>query len=747
MRRWFPFGLLIASFVVRLGAAAVQPLNLDEGSYLLEATFLKSGFVPFREFAAREPVFTIALAGATYLFGPGYLAGRLLSVLAGAAATWFVYSLGSSMYDHSVGLLAMAVHALTPFFVYGGSILKLEPVASTFAAGAVVLGFRASGSNIWPALLAGLAIGLAVHVRRSSIVLLPLIAYVVWLRSGRLRSTVVTLASGVITVLVPFLLIVVFTNLRWAWIAYGAGQGVLRDIQPTESLLAVLRTAIILLTPHILLALVITLSWLRRRDEGIFVAILLLAVFDLAILLGASLTAQGYGFGVIWTPAWQRAIAVAAVGLCASLIVSNVYSLPRHTAGQTCVSDSILRTWLILLAVFYGAYAAYVHVFVDYLIDFSAVLSLAAARALAFLTANSTRRDACQQTRLTRTFVWGLFFAVPSIYLLPTVNPYNPPVAHGYPEYNLSERTYPPHLVRTTAATIRQQCPRNRELLTADPIFAAVAEYRVFRNLTYPMHYFQNRLAPFDYDPFDLFPDKNRLMFEAAQRQIPCVIAGDRTRTLLVWAPPLQRMLALLYEKTMTLGHPQSIASVDMYKRRSVLIDSRRPAASAIPLSFTPLRGNWNIVPPWYLLEEGHAERALSLSTERILEGVRVSADVVVNGEGGFVIAYMNEQSYFGVRIIDSPHTTGLNVFRATPSGETSLLDFTSRTVIGKPVHLTVYAFPSRLEVQVGGEFSRSLEVALPRDGRIGLLANYGARFTNVVLRRDLRGLLEPPSP
>lgn len=743
---YLPYILLFVSFGLRLAAAIIQPLNLDEGSQLLESQLLRGGLIPFRDFIAREPVFTVLVAAMNAALGPGYVAGRLVAVAATTATTWIVYRLGTRLYDRRVGLLAMGVHAITPYFVYAGSILKLEPVATAFSAAAFLFATGASSASPWPSTLAGLIIGLAIHVRRIAIVLVPVVAYAAYLRSGAMRSAATALVGGLLTALLPIAAIALTTDLRWVWTVYGFGQGVYRDVQPLESVIAVLRTVIMFLTPHILLAAMLFILAFRRRLTPAFLSgLATLALVDIAILFGAGLMSTGFGFGVIWTPAWQRTVAVVSLGLCAGYVLGRLPLPASQLSTREDSADHILRLWMVALGVFY---AAYVHIFVDYFMDFSAVLSLTAAAIWVRLGIRRDERDqVLERPPLLFAATWGLALLLPATYFLPSFNlysPYSRPAAQGYPQYNLYERTYSRDLVRSVAAAIRATCPEESGVFTADPVFAVEAGRPVFRNLTYPIHYFMDRQRPFEYDPRDLLPPKDRLVLELVERRVPCLVVGERTRTLMRWTPPLRRVVDLLYHPENSFDDPRSISFVTLYVRRSAEPLPGGDPRSVGPFNFTPVRGAWKVSGSSHEADDGATLRSLAVAPVVLGDAIRVSAVLVVRGEGGFVLGYYGPDNYVGVRLIRSPDITGLNIFRVTPLGETSLVDVPTSAFVGRPIRLTVYAFPSFLEARLGDSIDRAIDIALPREGRIGLLANYGARFTDLTVRRDRAALLEP---
>jgi hypothetical protein len=474
----------------------------------------------------------------------------------------------------------------------------------------------------------------------------------------------------------------------------------------------------------------------HRVKEQILIGVLSIALQLMALLLGAGLMSRAYGYGTLWVPSWQQSLGVVAFALAgAAVLMKFNLGFPREP-DDFQVSDAVLGAWLLAMSVFY---LAYVHFFVDYLADFSGVVSLCAARAWLSIGAPSEPRD---RTGMLSAALLAVVVFLPWLYVTPVLNPYNWPVKSGLPEFNLYERTFSRDTVQRVAEALRLVCPRNRPILTADPLFAVAAKREVFRNLTYPIHYFQERDPPFSYDPFRLVPGKVELTLQAAEEEVYCLLVGPRTREFLNWAPSLHRLLLLAYEPRLEFGQRGSVTSVRLYTLKSGwrTRDSRGMLRST--MAPTPVRGQWVVGLPRIEATGGSPLRAIATYPIDVGRGVRISASVTVQGEGGFVVGYRAPSDYLGVRIIRSRDITGLNVFLVTESDEVPLADYPTPRLVGRPVTLTVYAFPSFIQVFADGRHLVSSTPPREVRGRVGLLANYGASFSWVDVRNDWRSLL-----
>ena len=263
---WLPVILVIA-FTVRMGAAVVVQKRVgqsgslcliagDAEGYWMLARHIAQGedfaiYDPPR-YVERMPGFPLLLAAGMKLFGENVLAMRLLLAAVGTVACGLVYWLGRELFDHTTGLIASLIAALSPTFVAFSVLLLSETLfAMTLLASLIALArlvrsgqvdsdtgsprlsqlpacdivefariqavsttpelwrvrLRREFSRIVPALVAGLLCGVATLVRPTWILVAPAFAaiYVLQTRSGARRFVAAGwLLAGLALVLGPW---------------------------------------------------------------------------------------------------------------------------------------------------------------------------------------------------------------------------------------------------------------------------------------------------------------------------------------------------------------------------------------------------------------------------------------------------------------------------------------------------------------------------------------------------------------
>ncbi len=144
-------------------------------------------------------LYTLYLAGVYTLFGLHPLAARLIqAVIAGILYPWLSYRLGRRLFGGGVGLVAAAISALYPYFVYYGGALMTETfyiLAVLWALDLTIeISQRTSTTDSPHALLAaarpwlllGLALGVATLLRQLILLLVPfLFAWLLWMAARR----------------------------------------------------------------------------------------------------------------------------------------------------------------------------------------------------------------------------------------------------------------------------------------------------------------------------------------------------------------------------------------------------------------------------------------------------------------------------------------------------------------------------------------------------------------------------------
>jgi 4-amino-4-deoxy-L-arabinose transferase-like glycosyltransferase len=132
-----------------------------------------------------------------------YLAARIVSVLAFAAATGFVGLAGRAAHGNLAGLLGAFAFTVSPLVVQNAHFARVDLLALAFVALALWLGARAGDARGW--VLAGVAAGLAAGTKYTAGVVIVYLAVLLLLRPGpdRARRLLATAAAA----LVAFLLV------------------------------------------------------------------------------------------------------------------------------------------------------------------------------------------------------------------------------------------------------------------------------------------------------------------------------------------------------------------------------------------------------------------------------------------------------------------------------------------------------------------------------------------------------------
>jgi hypothetical protein len=167
--------IIAIAFLVRVYTAKTAWVDGDEGNFLYDAQMLLQGYVPFRDYDTRSPLYITQLAVFLKLFGNDWLIARYLSVVSATISTYVLYKIGKSLYNSSVGLVASLIYAISPFAIFLPTILKTEPNQELFILLAMfflIKGIK-EGSFKYYTLNVTFLI-LAVFIRKSSLIFFPL---------------------------------------------------------------------------------------------------------------------------------------------------------------------------------------------------------------------------------------------------------------------------------------------------------------------------------------------------------------------------------------------------------------------------------------------------------------------------------------------------------------------------------------------------------------------------------------------
>ncbi|MFH1354146.1 MAG: glycosyltransferase family 39 protein [bacterium] len=185
--------LFVLAIVVRLIYAVELPLTNDEGNYLYDARTLLEGGLAGGDGYVKAPLVVIWLAIWQFILGQTILAGRLSSVVIGAATLWPMYLLGRGLGSIKTGLVAAGAWALMGVTTVFNIYVHTQPLALFFGIfGLAVLSAALRGKLgppsrrarfIW-LFVAGVLLGLGV-VSRKSILALGLVPLALVVREGQ----------------------------------------------------------------------------------------------------------------------------------------------------------------------------------------------------------------------------------------------------------------------------------------------------------------------------------------------------------------------------------------------------------------------------------------------------------------------------------------------------------------------------------------------------------------------------------
>ncbi|NJE30997.1 hypothetical protein E3E38_08065 [Thermococcus sp. 18S1] len=114
-------------------------VDYDEGTYLLMARLINSGYLPYRDtFAVHPPLYYYLLAGWLRVFGDSYVSGRLLSVFLGGLAVVLAYRTGKLLGGTRLAVLYSTIVLVDPTvfrinqLVLHDTLIELFVIASLY---------------------------------------------------------------------------------------------------------------------------------------------------------------------------------------------------------------------------------------------------------------------------------------------------------------------------------------------------------------------------------------------------------------------------------------------------------------------------------------------------------------------------------------------------------------------------------------------------------------------------------------
>jgi 4-amino-4-deoxy-L-arabinose transferase-like glycosyltransferase len=218
-RGWLPVAALVAlALVVRVVAVAIDtpytPLN-DSADYDRHARTIAADLTyppPIPAIspsggptAFRGPGYPLLLGGVYALTGDSVQAGRYVNAALGALAVLLLYLIALRVFSRRVGLVAAGLMAIYPPLAFLSLELYSEPlfIDLMLSAALAALVFGKDPRLRW-ALLAGALVGLAALTRQNGALLIPILAWAMWLpprrRAAALRAPVVAVIAAVLMI-------------------------------------------------------------------------------------------------------------------------------------------------------------------------------------------------------------------------------------------------------------------------------------------------------------------------------------------------------------------------------------------------------------------------------------------------------------------------------------------------------------------------------------------------------------------
>ena len=188
--------IVLVAAVLRVGWALRQPANHlayddSKGYHAVAVNFLDgNGFVQGGSTRiSRVPVYPLFLAACYRVFGRDYYAApRVIQSLAGALVCVLVYAIAAPAFGRGVGLLAAAMVAAYPFFIYYSGLLLTETLftlALTLFMYLVLSIDRGTFRSVLAAAaVAGVLAGATVLLKPSFLTFVPFVG-LVWLAVSR----------------------------------------------------------------------------------------------------------------------------------------------------------------------------------------------------------------------------------------------------------------------------------------------------------------------------------------------------------------------------------------------------------------------------------------------------------------------------------------------------------------------------------------------------------------------------------
>jgi tetratricopeptide (TPR) repeat protein len=210
-----PAALVAVAVVLRafhLAAVTRSPLGslpvVDEQAYDAWAQEIAAGDWIGSEAYFQSPLYPYLLGGLYALFGRSLFVVRLVQHAAGALTPLLLYWLGTRLFDRRAGLIAGAIGAAYPVFLFHEGMIEKSWMMVVLVPAVLLLLLRAQdrGRGFF---VAGLVLGVSAIVRENLLLAVPAIALGLWLRPRAERTyrpgrAAALLLGGVLVTIAPF---------------------------------------------------------------------------------------------------------------------------------------------------------------------------------------------------------------------------------------------------------------------------------------------------------------------------------------------------------------------------------------------------------------------------------------------------------------------------------------------------------------------------------------------------------------
>ena len=234
--RLWPLGLLLLlGLDLRLARLGFQPLWWDEGYSVYFATLPLGEMVRQTAVDIHPPLYYALLHLWTALLGPGPIALRAFSVLAGLAAVPLAWALGRRLAGRAAGWGAAAAVACSPFLVYYSQEVRMYALVTALGMGSALSHWdllrRLGGQDtpprwLWAGYVALLAAALYTQYY-AALLLLAQAAYTVvwaWRAPGRWRAARGVLAAQGVALLLFAPWVAYAGPKLWLYVQYKVGR-------------------------------------------------------------------------------------------------------------------------------------------------------------------------------------------------------------------------------------------------------------------------------------------------------------------------------------------------------------------------------------------------------------------------------------------------------------------------------------------------------------------------------------------